>query len=551
MTVDQTIELGNDPEGDPVFADDLEVLPGFPSWFAVSLRGKVTSPAHRGVALFRDGVKQDLITQTRSGSNRLVFGAAATTLYGLDDTSSDRNFQRFAVYANGIVVSDTTGYPLLGGEIKYGAGAIYAPSGYVVDAATRNLRGLFPRFADRLGLVACADAANNRAYFLTSPLGPGSPNLVIESFDATTFTRTGSVEAPTNAFESDLIRVGSNGLAIRTNFHIFVLTTDSLQATPPAPEPVVAGRINLAAKDLAYDPLRNKIYASIPGSEFVHGNSIAVINPATEAIESYLFVGSEPGKLALSDDAKFLYVSLDGAGSVVRVDLDTTMIDITFALGIDSQFFSGPFFVDDMDVVPGARNSLAVARRDRAGLGTVHKGVAIYDNGVSRPVISPSFVGNNIIEFGALPSRLYGFDRDSDLFPFRRLTVDSNGVVANDATTSIFSGFISDFKFAAGTLYATSGQAIDPEALTWLPISLSMPAISVRPDAANNRVYFLVAPLSDWRIESFDMATLTARGSLTGTDNTAARGSLIRWGADGLAFRAGSKIYLVRTGAIQ
>ncbi len=59
-------------------------------------------------------------------------------------------------------------------------------------------------------------------------------------------------------------------------------------------------RISLVSKDILYNPTDQKIYASVPSSAGSNGNSIARINPTTGEINSTVFVGSEPGKLALA-----------------------------------------------------------------------------------------------------------------------------------------------------------------------------------------------------------------------------------------------------------
>jgi uncharacterized repeat protein (TIGR01451 family) len=80
-------------------------------------------------------------------------------------------------------------------------------------------------------------------------------------------------------------------------------------------------RLNLETADLVYDPVSRRIHASVPSDSPAGGNSVIAIDPETGALEPPVFVGSEPGKLALSDDGQFLYVGLDGAAAVRRVDL--------------------------------------------------------------------------------------------------------------------------------------------------------------------------------------------------------------------------------------
>ena len=66
--------------------------------------------------------------------------------------------------------------------------------------------------------------------------------------------------------------------------------------------------IPLPTNDMVVDPFRGVIYASVPGRADGFGNSIVAIDPETNALGAPLYVGSEPGKLALSDDGRYLCV---------------------------------------------------------------------------------------------------------------------------------------------------------------------------------------------------------------------------------------------------
>ena len=120
-------------------------------------------------------------------------------------------------------------------------------------------------------------------------------------------------------------------------------------------------QIPLTTNDLAYSPLTGKIYATVPSSAGSGGNTIKSIDPATGVIESSTFVGSEPNKLALSDDGHSMYVSLDGAAAVRRFDAQTNTPGLQFTLGQDP-LFGGRFFAGELAVAPANPDVLAVAR---------------------------------------------------------------------------------------------------------------------------------------------------------------------------------------------
>jgi hypothetical protein len=308
-------------------------------------------------------------------------------------------------------------------------------------------------------------------------------------------------------------------------------------------------RLELAANDLIYDPVSQTIYASVPGRAGGIGNSVVPVDPFTGALGTPVFVGSEPTRLSVSDDGQFLYVALDGAAAIRRVDVPTQMAELQFALGSDP--FFGPYFAEDIEVLPGNAGAVAVSLKFPS-VSPRFAGVAVYDNGVERPnrVAGFSGTGNqiNVIEFSATPSRLYGASTDSSPTQFTRVAVDDLGVSIIDVSRDLIPGGFGsgDIEFAGGLVYADSGGVIDPEALAQVG-TYTFPFLGrtlVEPDVDAERVYFL----SGDTLFVFDLDTFTLVSppfSVPGVLGTP--GSLIRWGADGLAFRTDAdQLFLLR-----
>jgi len=131
-------------------------------------------------------------------------------------------------------------------------------------------------------------------------------------------------------------------------------------------------RINLTTNDLVYSSTTGKIYASLPSAAGSGGNSIAAIDPTTGLITSTTFIGSEPNKLALSDDGHSLYVSLEGAFAIRRFDALTNTPGLQFSVGQDS--FFGRYAISDLEVAPANPGTVAIARQ--IGLSPPEAGVA-------------------------------------------------------------------------------------------------------------------------------------------------------------------------------
>ena len=82
--------------------------------------------------------------------------------------------------------------------------------------------------------------------------------------------------------------------------------------------------LTVGLNHILYEPFSGKLYSSVgSGSGTVTGNSIAAITPATATIGTPVYVGSQPTKMAISDDGNIMYVLLGGANSFVRFNLMT------------------------------------------------------------------------------------------------------------------------------------------------------------------------------------------------------------------------------------
>lgn len=311
--------------------------------------------------------------------------------------------------------------------------------------------------------------------------------------------------------------------------------------------------LSLPANDLAFDRHSGMIYASVPSRAGALGNRIVQIDPTTGALGPSVFVGSEPFSLAVSDGGEYLYAGLNGAAAVRRVHLPSFTAGLQFSLGSDP--ITGPFFVDDIEVVPWDSGTVAVSRMND-GFSPRHQGVAIYDDGVQRPDETPGHTGSNRIEFGStrralgVPSaRLYGYNNETTEFGFRRMTVDASGVSTIDATSNLISGFSIDLDYDDGRMYATNGRVIDPELRTIVGTYAVGLAGPVEPDSDHDRVFFV----SGGELKVFDLETFVPLPSYPIPGMSGTPSSLINIGDGDLAFRtSGDQVFLVHfpTGTI-
>jgi DNA-binding beta-propeller fold protein YncE len=350
--------------------------------------------------------------------------------------------------------------------------------------------------------------------------------------------------------------------ASRKRAAVLLLASLILNLLPARPASAVARRapaqadaapfvrvLNLPVNDIAYEKQSKKLFASVPSRAGAGGNSITEIDPATGALGASVFVGSEPNKLAVSDDGQAIYVGLDGATSVRRVDVATHTAGTQFRLGSE-QFTGSAFTAGDMAVVPGNPNAVAVARV-QPGQSPPGTGVAVYDDGVQRPNIAQSF-GNapSYIAFGATASTLYG----SVLFSgnLQKMTVDASG--ATSAGTASLN-FVGELQFENGLLYNERGQVYNPttDALAGTFANAGFGPFVV--DAAAGRAFYIVnsqthgnSPLT---LRAYDINTFVPVGEISIGGVIGTPTSLVRWGANGLAFRTNAdQLFLIQTALI-
>ncbi|HEX8431680.1 MAG TPA: hypothetical protein VF625_10340, partial [Longimicrobium sp.] len=166
----------------------------------------------------------------------------------------------------------------------------------------------------------------------------------------------------------------------------------------------------LPGRDLVYNPGTGRLYATVSGNATTNANSVAEIDPTAGTVVRSEFVGSDPARIARSDDGQFLYVGLNGASAVRRVTLATLTPGLQWSL--DAGQVAG-----DIEVMPGQARTVAVSRQ-RPGYSPPLDGVTIYDDGVARPQSSPGHTGGNRIEFLESASTLYGFNNAHTGFEF-------------------------------------------------------------------------------------------------------------------------------------
>jgi uncharacterized protein (TIGR03437 family) len=293
--------------------------------------------------------------------------------------------------------------------------------------------------------------------------------------------------------------------------------------------------VSVAANDMAYDPVRNRFYVSVPTGLATAGapaESIVAIDAWSGAIIAAISAGSRPTLLAISDDSSYLYVYNSGAGSISRIALAglTSDIQIPLASGVTLNWLA---------VVPGSARSIATIQTTSAG----SPSMIVYDDAKTR-ASTVSTVAITRFVFTDAQTIVAGSP-----FQGSYLTVWKLSSTAVTFSAKVSSSTAPDYPVAtadglvlgfSGNLYDTLGRVPTQEADyggvgTFVPGQHRWIV-----GAGNGSTGALI-------IGAFDEPTMTPLGRFTiavpydGFATPAPR--IFTWGADGVAFVSSNQLY--------
>ncbi|MBL8862219.1 MAG: hypothetical protein JNK02_09415, partial [Planctomycetes bacterium] len=272
------------------------------------------------------------------------------------------------------------------------------------------------------------------------------------------------------------------------------------------------------------------------------GNSVVPIDPYSHTVGTPVFVGSQPSRIAISDNGQYLYAALEGSNAVQRVHVPTQTADLTIPLGSDP--FFGPLYAEDLAVQPGNPTVIAVSRK-RLGVSPRHGGVAVFEGAVQRPLTTPDHTGSNVIEWTDAADTVVGYNNETTDFRVRTIQVSAQGAANVQALATAISGFGVDIEYAQGALYATTGAAVNP--LTGLTLGTypgvgSAARVAVNPGL--DRVYYI----SGNTLRTYVRSTFALLDTLTIAGVQGTPRNLVRWGNESLAFSTTQGQVFVLTG---
>lgn len=114
QTITQQFQLGTHyTGGQPLYAEDIEVMPGNPSTIAVARRRYTVSPRHGGVLIVENGTHLENTVDGHTGSNKIEF-KSNDMLIGYGNESSNFELYELSVSDQGVTIQDSYQYVVTG-----------------------------------------------------------------------------------------------------------------------------------------------------------------------------------------------------------------------------------------------------------------------------------------------------------------------------------------------------------------------------------------------------------------------------------------------------
>jgi hypothetical protein len=300
--------------------------------------------------------------------------------------------------------------------------------------------------------------------------------------------------------------------------------------------PVNVTVLDVPANDLVWDPFAQVIYASLPSSDGPTGNSIAVISPTSGTVTGTFFAGSEPTKLALDSTSKYLYVGLNGNGSIQRLNLPSFTPDIDIPLGNVQN--SGPNVAAAIAVSPTNSHTIAVAITQN---GCCPPSQLEFFTDSAKLAGSVNSTGINQIVF-ASGTTLYGYVPNS----LSQVTVSPTGGTLGPQWNGIVTG--NTFQYSGGLIFSSNGQEFNPATGLLLgtfdvgntccfnSTQVLSNATLGRTFALGQTPFFNSLGITSYSLTQFTPLAVASLAELSPAFNSSSTSRFIQWGTNGLAF---------------
>lgn len=439
------------------------------------------------------------------------------------------------------------------GVLHYDSGFLFTGGGELRTPDTRVLHGTFSldQSYGSWGVPIPFLDRNQVAFLHQSNL---TRSRAITLFDVSTFRPVATVDFPADAGAViGAVAAGAHSIGVITSTKVLFVPLAAMRpwrSYSPVLQSVSPGiqRVELPVNAMAAVRGDSKLILAMAATAGEFGNSLVYYDPFAGRFERSVYVGSDPTLLSMAPDGSAANVRLSGEQRIARVNIASATRDLVFApdpAGGSKQY---PI----VDVETAADGGVA--------LSYYGGGIAVFDNGVPRPIVDANTEGTAAflsgtwdLAFNDTGTILYARETTWSNGAFKRCTVSPEGVKWASSADGLFGGA---YKTAQGLLYTSSGGVFDAERTRFVGqfvTSSYSGSIMVEPDPASGRLFLL----SRTGLHMFDLASRALLGSLVIERNyDELPVNLVRFGEDGIAFHTRNTstekahVYITRVSAI-
>jgi IPT/TIG domain len=331
-----------------------------------------------------------------------------------------------------------------------------------------------------------------------------------------------------------------------------LFSTNALTFTvSPASGSTQVKALNLAGLAMAWDANSQLLYVGTADYDAAYPNSIVGVNGASGTVTISQPVSPDPDILSDGAAGQFLYATFASTTNMTQFALPG--LDPTVTWRLQDPQYGGPYLAGDMKAAPVSPHTTAVTLFSYSGSPVAIGGVAIYDDGVERPVGSPGWSHEQTVPalydtlaWSASDQILASAPGGSDSGgsdgggPLYELQVNPSGVTYLSEGTAVFNSIGQEIHsdFGTGLIYSDNGNVANPS--TKGIVGSYNASGLVAPDSSLNRVFILgqtagQANTNNFTIQSFDERAYTLVSSITLSNLAGSPIQLVRWGTSGLA----------------
>jgi hypothetical protein len=445
---------------------DLTIRPGSPGTFAVSIvRWDLPTRNFLRLTVYDDGAPRLKSTSSDGpyglpdDASEIVF-VDADHVVGYDIHSTGCSLSRLALASDGLMYEKSVMHigECFNDQLNFVDGHLITLQGAEYDPATlapvRYWQGTGSDFGGGF-LDTARDAwVRINGDQLAAVNSDTRQRALVEEYENArhTLRRTFVTDEPTQmgvAFVANIANMGKGRIAFTVMdlaTGLFTLYAYDLTTVAPLGSAFFAAQgssttsasalaVDVAPVDMAYDPGLQRLVLALPAGVGPDGNSLALMNPSTGAIERLIKLNEQPSLVRVSASGSIAYVATVGAFSIAQVDLAAGKVVKQVSARADGFAIK----TDDPHVV-------AVFKNDTVSHRTITTMRDLSPFGTAVDLSTPPFTFNLIDWIGTNGSQVVGLASSTSDLTLARFAWSQDGLILAS------SGYVNSLGTGAGSI---------------------------------------------------------------------------------------------------